>query len=107
MDLSKMYKNYRKKYHRVHKRSVSQDYFRRFKEIEKGLEMKLDQLNENVKQSNREYDNMLRKGTKDLLQIKDEDQVVKQRIELVNDLIQWMKNMASGMTIVEEISKQI
>ncbi|XP_045470847.1 uncharacterized protein LOC123678090 isoform X2 [Harmonia axyridis] len=99
-DLSKLYKNYRKKYHRLHRRSVPDEYFSRFKEIEQGLEKKLNELNENVKKSNREYDNMLQKGTKDLLQIKNEDQLIKQRIELVNDLIKWMKEMASEVSNV-------
>ncbi|XP_044750986.1 uncharacterized protein LOC123311219 isoform X2 [Coccinella septempunctata] len=101
MDLSKLYKTYRKKYHKLHRRAISNEYFGRFKEVEQGLEKKLEELNENVKKSNREYNNMLRKGTKDLLQIKEEDQVVKQRIELVNDLLQWMKEMASEVTNVE------
>ncbi|KAK9869613.1 hypothetical protein WA026_003359 [Henosepilachna vigintioctopunctata] len=66
----------------------------KFKVAEKQLEDKLEKLNAEVQKSSTYYNNMLQKSTKDLLHTKGEDHVVKQRTELVNDLLKRMKEMA-------------
>ncbi|KAL3282403.1 hypothetical protein HHI36_005588 [Cryptolaemus montrouzieri] len=66
----------------------------KFQQMEKELEKKLERLQKDVRKSSSQYDNMLQEGTKNLLQIKGEDEVVKHRIELVNDFLKWMKKIA-------------